>query len=158
LSAAILAATDLDAGQVEACTAAYQAQLLELDAQMEEILTAVPADLRKLVTNHESLGYFADRYGFEIIGTVLSGTSSLAETNPAALEELAQVIIAAGLPAIFTEAESSARDIEALARRVGNLQVIPLLTESLDAPGTPSDTYIGFLRTTAEAISEALNN
>jgi para-nitrobenzyl esterase len=105
-----------------------------------------------------TLGYLADRYGFEVIGTVLGGTSSLAETNPAALEELAQLIIAAGLPAIFTEAETSARDIEALASRVGNLQVISLLTESLDAPGTSGDSYIGLLRSTAEAILSGLGN
>ncbi len=49
------------------------------------------------MTNHDTLGYLADRYGFRVIGTVLGGTSSLArETNPAALEQLAQLIIAAG--------------------------------------------------------------
>jgi zinc/manganese transport system substrate-binding protein len=158
LTAAIIAATDLNADEVQACSDAYASDLDAIDAEMEELFAAIPTDLRKLVTNHGTLGYLADRYGFEVIGTVLGGTSSLAETNPAALEELAQLIIAAGLPAIFTEAETSARDIEALASRVGNLQVISLLTESLDAPGTSGDSYIGLLRSTAEAILSGLGN
>jgi zinc/manganese transport system substrate-binding protein len=158
LTAAIIAATDLNADEVQACSDAYASDLDAIDAEMEALFAAIPTDLRKLVTNHDTLGYLADRYGFEVIGTILGGTSSLAETNPAALEELAQLIIAAGLPAIFTEAETSSRDIEALASRVGNLQVISLLTESLDAPGTPGDSYIGLLRSTAEAIVSGLGN
>jgi zinc/manganese transport system substrate-binding protein len=157
LSQAIIEATDLDANQVEACTEAYHAELVELDGEISDLFAALPAERRVLVTNHETLGYLADRYEFQVIGTVLSGSSSLAETNPAALEDLARVIIAAGLPAIFAEAETSSRDITALAERVGNLQVVTLLTESLDAPGTSADTYIGFLRTAAAAIADALS-
>ena len=158
LSAAIIESTDLNADQVQACTEQYRNELNQLDAELTALFATIPADRRTLVTNHDTLGYLADRYGLSVIGTVLGGSSSLAETNPAALEELAQVIIATGLPAIFAEAETSTRDINALANRISGLKVVTLFTESLDAPGTTADTYLGFLRTTATAIAEALGD
>jgi zinc/manganese transport system substrate-binding protein len=158
LGEAIVEATGIDAQMVTECVAAYQAELLEMDAAMMASFDTIEESMRKLVSTHESLGYLADRYGFEIIGTVLTGTSSLAETNPAALEELAGAIIAAGVPAIFAEAESSSADIEALAGRIGNIAVVELKTESLGQPGSGSDTYLGFLAATAETITNALTS
>jgi zinc/manganese transport system substrate-binding protein len=156
LGAAVVAATGLDADRIDECMAAYQAALLDAHAEMVDIFDAIPTGSRTLVTTHESLGYLADRHDFEIIGTVLAGTSSMAETNPADLEDLAQDIIAAGVPALFAEAESSAADIEALAARIGGVAVVELRTESLGEPGSGADTYVSFLVSTATTITDAL--
>ena len=71
---------------------------------------------RMLVTNHDALGYLADRYDFEILGSVLPSTSTLTEASPGELEELGAAIEAAGVPAIFTERFSDSADADAARR------------------------------------------
>ena len=138
------------------CLSRYQADLAQLHDELVEILSAVaPAD-RRLVTDHEALGYFADRYGFEVIGTVIPSVSTMAETNPAALEELAEVIAETGVRAIFAEDHRSDDTIQALASRAGPVEVATLYTGSLGQPGSGADTYAGFMRTNASIIADAL--
>ena len=138
------------------CLSRYQAELAQLHDELVEILSAVaPAD-RRLVTDHDALGYFADRYGFEVIGTVIPSVSTLAETNPAALEELAEVIAETEVRAIFAEDHRSDDTIQALASRAGPVEVATLYTGSLGQPGSGADTYAGFMRTNAGIIADAL--
>jgi zinc/manganese transport system substrate-binding protein len=157
LGEVLIQTAGLDADAVQGCVEAYQAELADAATAMAEELARVPADRRLLVTSHESLGYFADRFGFDIVGTVIQGTSSLAETNPAALESLASEIMATGVPAIFANAEASTADIDALATRLGGVEVVPLQTESLGPPGSGTDTYLGFLSATASTVADALS-
>lgn len=147
----------LDAEQVQACVDDYRRQLDQLDAETAQLVDQVPEGERLLVTNHAALGYFAQRYGFEIVGTVLPSTSTMAETNPAALEELARAIDEAGVPAIFTESGTSAPDAEALASRLGDVEIIELPTESLGAEGSGAESYVDLIRTTAERIVDGLS-
>lgn len=147
----------LDEGTIEGCVADYERQLEAIHAEIESIVATVPAESRLLVTNHDSLGYFAGRYGFEVIGTVIPTPSGLGETNPAALEELADLIEQTGVGAIFAETQHSTEDARALADRVGDVEVVTLETGTLGQPGTDSDTYLGFLRSNAEAIAAALS-
>ena len=79
------------------------AELEALDAEVEGLLAVVPADRRQLVTGHGALGYFADRYDFRIIGTVVPGFSSQGEVSAGELAQLAETIRDSGVPAIFTE-------------------------------------------------------
>ena len=146
----------LDPDAVDACLTAYGAELEALDAEIIEILAAIPQERRVLVTNHESLGSFADRYGFDVVGTIIPAPSTLAETSPGQLEDLAEAVEATGAPAIFVEHEHSSTQAEALAERVGDVSVVSLHTEALGEPGSGADTYVGFLRTNATAIADAL--
>ncbi len=80
--------------------------------------SAVPPDRRLLVTNHDALGYFADRYGFEIVGTVLPGTSTLAEAIPGRARAIWPTTIeATGVPAIFAESLASTDEADGARRR-----------------------------------------
>jgi zinc/manganese transport system substrate-binding protein len=72
--------------------APYVAQLEQVDKEAENALLVVPPDRRKLVTNHEAFGYFADRYRFEVLGGVIPGGGTQAAASAAALDELAAVI------------------------------------------------------------------
>jgi zinc/manganese transport system substrate-binding protein len=147
-------ATALAANDVTTCTDDYRSELVALDAEIEDLLAGVPADSRVLVTSHDSLAYFADRYDFEIVGTVIPSTSTLAETNAADLGELAETIEARNVPAIFTEELESTADADALAERLG-VQVVPIVTDSLtDDPD--SDTYVEMMRHNARLIAGAL--
>ncbi len=122
---------------------------------MTEILSVVPPDRRLLVTNHDALGRFADRYDFEILGTVLPGSSTLAEASPAELEQLADEIESAGVPAIFAEALESTDEATTLAERLG-VDVVTLYTDSLGEQGSGAETYADLMRFNATAIADAL--
>jgi zinc/manganese transport system substrate-binding protein len=134
----------------------YAAELRALDAAIADDLRRVPADRRVLVTNHEVLTYFADRYAFEVVGTVLP-LSTRAEPSATAIDELAAMIRDAGVPAIFVESSSRADLAEALADEVGDIEVVELFAESLGEPGSEADTYAGMQRTNAERIAAALS-
>lgn len=152
-----LVSAGLDPTTVEGCVESYTSELVALDGDVEAALDVVPPERRLLVTNHDSLRYFADRYDFEILGSVIPSSSSLAGTNPRDLEELARVIEQTGVPAIFAETQYSAADAEALAERVGDVSVVTLQTSTLGEPGSSTDTYVTWLTTTAEQIAEALS-
>ncbi|WP_323673688.1 metal ABC transporter substrate-binding protein [Candidatus Poriferisodalis multihospitum] len=145
-----------DADTVNGCLDAYREALAEADAEVAGILDAVPADRRIMITNHDVFGYFADRYGFEVVGTVIPSLSTTAETNPALLEELAEIIEHEGVPAVFSETTHSDVDIQALATAAGDISVVQLLTGSLAPAGEDGDTLIGMLRFNAQAIADAL--
>jgi len=146
----------LQRGGVDACVASYSDDLADLDVQVFEMVDSLPVESRKLVTNHDSLGYFADRYGFEILGTVIPSPSGLAEANPADLAALAQTIENEDVPVIFAETQHSADDAEALANEVGDVEVVTLETGTLGPPGSPSDTYVEFLLSNASTITDSL--
>ena len=146
----------LDADAIGACLASYLAELEAVDAEIAAKVEQLPAGSRKLVTSHEALGYFADRYGFEVVGTVIPTPASMAQTNPAQLEELAEIIEHEGIKAIFAETLHSVDDVEALADRVGDIGVVTLYTGSLGPSGSGAETYVGLLRTNADLIVDAL--
>ncbi len=156
LTAQLIEHAALDPERTETCSREYVRTLEQLDTEIQTIVARVPDDRRKLVTSHDSLAYFAARYGFEVIGTVIPAASTLAEANPAQLEALAELIDDTGVPAIFGERLQSMDDTDALARRVGGVEVVVLDTGSLGPEGGGSDSYVGLLRTAAERVADAL--
>ncbi len=157
LAQALTADAGLDPAAVEACLNSYVAELVAVDAEIAAKVEQLPAESRKLVTNHEALGYYAARYGFEIIGTVIPSPSSMAEPNPAGLERLAETIEHEGIKAIFAEVQHSGDDIKALAAQVGDVDVVTLYTGSLGPPGSGAETYTGYLLTNTDLIVDSLN-
>ena len=151
----------VDAGAVEAvideCVTTAQAELAALDEELAATFATIPADRRLLVTNHDALGYLADRYDFGIVGTILPSTSTLTEASVGELDELAAAIDEAGVLAIFTERFGEAVDATALADRLG-VEVVELYTDTLGEPGSGADTYDGMLRADAAAIVETLGS
>lgn len=134
---------------------AYIAELHSLDAWIVEQVAQVPPERRLLVTNHEALGYFAERYGFTIAGTVIESFSSGASPSAAQMAGLIGQIKSSGAPAIFLDAS----DNEALARQIaaetGVNVVTDLHLESL-TDGAPAATYIDMMKHNVTLIVEAL--
>ncbi len=155
LSQALAAQAGLDAAALDECVAAYHGELIALDAEVDAILAPLHPEDRLLVTNHDALGYFADRYGFQVIGTVIPSGSTLAAASPAGLQDLVELIDETGVAAIFSETTHSSDDTEALGREAG-VQVVSLNTGSLGPADSSSGTYIGFIRTNAQKIAEGL--
>jgi zinc/manganese transport system substrate-binding protein len=134
----------------------YLQDLRDLDAEIEAMVAELAEDRRVLVTNHDAFGYFADRYGFEVLGVVIPGGSTLAEPSAADIAELARQVEAEDVPAVFAETSAPARLAEALAAEVGDVEVVELFSESLGDAGSGGETYLDMMRTNAERIVGAL--
>jgi zinc/manganese transport system substrate-binding protein len=147
----------LDTAAFRDQAAAYVAELRALDGEVEATLAVLPPERRKLVTNHDVFGYFADRYGFEVVGAVIPATTTQASASAADIDALAATITAEGVPAIFADTSSPEDLADTLAREVGgDVAVIALYSESLGEPGSGADTYAGMMRTNATRIADAL--
>ncbi|HEX2153880.1 MAG TPA: metal ABC transporter substrate-binding protein [Acidimicrobiia bacterium] len=133
-----------------------EADLASLHREIEDHLAGIPPESRKLVTNHDSLGYFADRYGFEIVGTVIPAGSTLAEPSASDLADLVDVLRREGLTAIFAETTAPAALAEAVAAELGDAEVHELHTESVGPPGSDTDSYSKMMRANAAIIASAL--
>jgi zinc/manganese transport system substrate-binding protein len=148
----------VDATALQTNAASYIAQLESVDAEVETILLAIPSDRRVLVTNHEVFGYFADRYGFEVAGTIIPGGSTADGSNAQALAELAELIEHEGVPAIFADTSSSGELAVTLAGEVDDIGVVELFSESLGSDGSDGATYLDMIRSNAKRIANALSS
>ncbi len=134
---------------------AYILQLQELDAWIREQVNSIPAERRLLVTNHDSLGYFAERYGFTIIGTVVQGTSSNAAPSARQMAALIDQLRASGAPALFLDAAESPSLANQIASDADVRVVTNLYFGSL-TEGAPAGTYIEMMKYNVRQIVEAL--
>jgi ABC-type Zn uptake system ZnuABC Zn-binding protein ZnuA len=160
---AIIAAalTELDP---EATDAGWQERADEFSDRIAEVheanevaLAAVPAERRKMVTNHDAFGYLADRYGFAIVGTVIPGGATLAEPSAADLADLVHQIEEQGVPAIFVENTDPGNLAAALSTEVGDdVGVFELYSDSLGDEGGTADTYLGLIESNARTVAAAL--
>lgn len=151
---------ELDSGNADtyrANAAAYLARLDALHAWVEKEVEAVPAERRKLVTSHDTFGYFAERYGFTVAGTVLASVSTEAgDPSAAEFAKLVGAVKAAGVPAIFAENVHNPKLVERLAAEAGAKVAPPLYTDALGKPGTVGETYEGMVRHNVSTIVTAL--
>jgi zinc/manganese transport system substrate-binding protein len=148
---------EIAAGDWAAHAASYADQLRALDRELRSTLETIPSERRTLITSHAAFGYFAERYNFKVIGVLIPGGSTQAQPDPKLLAELAAVIRAEGVRAIFGETTLPTNVADALAEEVGGeIRVVVLYTGSLGGPGSGADTYVGMLRTNAERIADAL--
>lgn len=126
-------------------------RLTALDAEIAASVSNIPEGSRKLVTGHESMGYFAQRYGFKLVGAVVPSLSSQAESSAKELVELKKLIAANGVNVIFTELGENPKVAQALASEA-KVEAIPLTTHSLPKDGG----YAEFIRGLASTITGAL--
>ncbi len=146
--------TDWGAG-----VAAYVDVLEKLDAEIRANVESIPEKKRLLVSNHDALGYFAFRYGFDIVGTVIPGGSTLADPSSSELENLVATIERLDVRAVFAETQSSKTLAEAVARESGrSVSVFELYTGALGIEGSDAETYVGMMRADALMIVEGLTD
>ncbi len=138
-------------------TAAAERFVVETEALRREIETTLAGVVdRRLFTNHDALGYFAERFGFEVVGTVVPGGSTVAEPSSRDIAALIEAIRAIGAPAIFVDAGVPHQVADAVADEFGGaVAIVELRTDSL-APSGEASTIIGLERLNAELIAAAL--
>lgn len=137
----------------------YQGRLSALDTTLREQLATIPEDRRTLVTNHDAFGYFAAAYGFDILGTIVPGASTLAEPTASDLAALVSTMRQQGVCALFTESTVSDRLGQTVADELGDcdtVQVLQLYSGALGGPGSGADTYIDMMQANVAAIVAGL--
>jgi ABC-type Zn uptake system ZnuABC Zn-binding protein ZnuA len=135
---------------------AYIAKLVDLDTWIKAQVVQVPQERRLLVTNHESLGYFADRYGFSVVGTIIPSVSTGSSPSAQQLAGLVEHIKASKAPAIFLENGVNPDIARQIAAETGVKVVTGLYSHSITPPGGEAPDYITMMKFDTLAIVKAL--
>lgn len=133
----------------------YTATLEELNTELHTLVDEIPADQRKLVTDHDSLGYLASEYGFTIVGTVIPSLSTAASASAQELASLTDQISSEGVRAIFVGTTVNPQLAQQLAQDLG-IKIVPIYTDSLSDANGPTPTYVDFMRYNLQTIVDAL--
>jgi zinc/manganese transport system substrate-binding protein len=137
----------------------YASELAAADGAIVGMLGSISPGNRRLVTNHDSLGYLADRYDFEIVGTVIPSGSTFANPSSEQLATLIAVMRTEDVNVVFAETTQPELLADAIAAELGeDAIVVELYTGSLGEPGSGADTLVGLLRTNALRIAGALGD
>ena len=137
--------------------AAYITQLEALDNEIQAQIATLPATQRKLVTSHDTFGYFAARYGFEVVGTGLgSVTTESSDPDAASIVALVNDIKASGVQAIFVENMSNPKVMQQIAQEAGVAIAPPLYTDAMGDANSEGATYIEMMRYNVRTIVTAL--
>ena len=136
--------------------AAYIVQLRSLDAWIVDQVAQIPPDQRLLVTNHESLGYFAARYGFTVVGSIIPGISSESVPTASQMAALIDQIRASGARAIFMETGANTELADQISAETNVILVTNLYTASVSDANGPAPTYLDMMKYNVSQIVNAL--
>ena len=157
ITKALVAADASGASTYRANQRAYDAELEALDEEIASALGGLTN--KKLVTNHDAFGYYVDRYGLELVGSVIPSFDSQAELSSNDISDLVDQIRAAGVKAVFSEASLPPKTAETIASEAG-VKVVEgddaLFSDSLGPPGSDGDTYLKMQRHNTKVIVENL--
>jgi len=133
----------------------YHEQLRQLDQWIFVKVSELPEGDRKFVTDHRVFGYFAARYGFEIIGAVIPVFSSAAEPSAREIAELQESILDENIDVIFVGEFINPKTVEAIVKDTG-IELVPLYTGALSEEEGPAGSYLAFMRYNVQSIVDAL--
>ncbi|MDH3730735.1 MAG: metal ABC transporter substrate-binding protein [Acidimicrobiia bacterium] len=134
----------------------YKAELRNAMVQLEELAGQVQPERRVFVTQHDSLRYFAAAYGYEVVGTLIEGGSTLSQPSPQHLADITVLIEKRLVPAIFFDAGGSISLATSVAQGAGVSAVVGLYIGSLGGPGSGAETYIDMMLVNGTRIAAGL--
>ncbi|MFN0148329.1 MAG: metal ABC transporter substrate-binding protein [Dehalococcoidia bacterium] len=134
----------------------YVTRLAAVDEEVKAILAAIPAENRKLVTNHDGFGYFIEHYNLTFVGAVIPAQTTQAEPSAKDLRNLVELIKQEDVKAIFAESSIDPRVARQIASDTGVKIIDNLYVDTLGPPGSGAETIDGMLLTNARTIAEAL--
>jgi ABC-type Zn uptake system ZnuABC Zn-binding protein ZnuA/ABC-type Mn2+/Zn2+ transport system permease subunit len=132
--------------------AAYLERLRRLDSGIARCIDAVPAAERKLVTDHDAFGYFAGRYGIDVIGAVIPSQTTQAQPSAKDVTELIELIEREGVRAVFPESSLSAKVADAISSQTGASADYSLYGDTLGPEGSSGATYLSMEAANADAM------
>ena len=149
----LVQADPANADAYTANAAAYEQKLNMLDRYISDQIATVPASSRKLVTNHDALGYYVERYGLTFVGSIIPSMDSSFQPSAKELVDLVTNIKAQNVKAIFTESSVNPALAQQIAREAG-VKVVDgaLYGDSLGLPGSGADTLDGMLKSNTDLI------
>ncbi len=132
---------------------AYLARLRRLDVGIARCIDAVPAAKRKLVTDHDAFGYFAHRYGIDVVGAVIPSQTTQAQPSAKDLSELTGLIEREGVEAVFPESSLSPKVAEAIASQTGASADLHALRRLRSGPADSTGaTYLSMEEANADSM------
>jgi ABC-type Zn uptake system ZnuABC Zn-binding protein ZnuA len=153
-----LASADPDgAPAYERNARAYTARLRALDRAVATCIDRIPPGQRKLVTTHDALGYYADRYGLEIVGAVIPSLSTQAQASAGEVDALVDTIRREGVKAIFAESSVNPKLEQQIADESGATIGKALWADTLGPPGSDGETYLESIASNTRAIASGLS-
>lgn len=135
----------------------YAGRLRRLDGQVARCLGRIPARQRKLVTTHDALGYFAERYDVEAIGSVLDSRSTQAQPSAGDARELVEQMRREQVRVLFAESSVAPRLERAIAEEAGARVGRPLWADTLGPEGSSGDTYLKAMAANADAMARGFS-
>jgi ABC-type Zn uptake system ZnuABC Zn-binding protein ZnuA len=127
-----------------------------LDEGIARCIAAIPAADRKLVTDHDAFGYFANRYGLEVVGAVIPALTTEAQPSAGELADLTELIRRESVPAVFPESSVPDDLADAIAADSGASADQELYGDTLGPEGSRGATYLGMEEANADAIVRGL--
>ncbi|MFL6266012.1 MAG: metal ABC transporter substrate-binding protein [Actinomycetes bacterium] len=154
-----LAAADPSAATTfQANLAAYTRQLQALDSEVQRQIDSLAN--KRLVTNHDAFGYYIDRYGLQLVGSVIPSFDTSAELSGRDIRDLVARIKATRVKAVFSETSLPPRTAETIGREAG-VKVVTgedaLYGDTLGPRGSDGDTYIKMIRHNTRTIVSNLS-
>lgn len=156
IASALSAAIPDSATVFAANAAAYNKKLDGVDAEIRQLVSTLPPENRKMVTDHDAFGYFIARYDLQFVGTVIPGINSGTEASAKEIATLEDTIRRENVKAIFAETSIDPRVSKQIAKDTNVKIVDTLYGDSLGKPGSGADTVDGMLLANAHTIVDAL--
>lgn len=135
----------------------FAKRAMALDAATAACVHSIPDADRKLVTDHDALGYFADRYGLDVVGAVIPALTTEAQPSAGELADLRELIEREGVQAVFPETSVNSDLAEAIAAETGATAEYELFGDSLGEEGSSGATWLGAEAANADAIVRGLS-
>ena len=133
--------------------ATFSAIIDDFDAAMRTAFATVPT--RELLTYHDAYAYFAETYGWTVIGAIQ--VSDFEEPTPREVTSLIEQVRARGVPAIFGSEVFPSPVLEQIGEAAGAEYVDVLRDDDLPGePGDPEHSWLGLMRFDFVTITEAL--
>jgi zinc/manganese transport system substrate-binding protein len=140
--------------EYEANTKAYLAKLDALELEVKAAIGGIPADRRRIFTNHGAFGYFGDAYEMEFISP--EGISTESEASAKDVAKIIVQIKKQKIPAVFLENISDPRLMQQIAKETGAKIGGTLFSDALSEPHGPAGSYIEMMRNNIREFSKAL--
>lgn len=151
----LTAADPANAALYTANAAAYTQKLDALDAEIRTALAAIPQERRRIITTHDSFGYFSAAYGMRFLAP--QGISTDSEAGPKDVARIIRQIRRDKVPAVFVESIADPRLMQQIARESGAKVGGRIYSDALSAPGGPAPGYLEMMRSNLNAFREALS-
>jgi ABC-type Zn uptake system ZnuABC Zn-binding protein ZnuA len=137
--------------------AAYLRRLRALDTPLAACFARLPRAERMLVTDHDAFGYFAHRYGLDVVGAVIPSQTTQAQPSAGATARLIRLIRREHVRAVFPESSINRRLADTIARETGATSQYTLYGDTLGPAGSAGATYFGMEQANADAIVRGLS-